>query len=98
MLRWCKAVTDLACILLAIAGPPATARAQSVDATAAYVSLILTAPGALPPHFNASSIPMPSYGYEISVRYGERGGLTSSRNAGSCGPIASSMAVHAPAG
>lgn len=82
MLRRCKAVMDLACMLLAIAGPSATARAQSVEATAAYVSLILTAPGALPPHFTASSITVPSYGYEVSVRYGERGGLTASRNAG----------------
>src|SRR5688572_23598924 len=82
MLRRWKAVTYLACILLAIARPPAIARAQSVDAAAAYLSLILTAPGALPPHFTASSIPVTSSGYEVSVRYGERGGSTSSRNIG----------------
>jgi len=82
MLRRCKAVTLLTCILLAIAPASATARAQSIDASAAYLSLILTPAGALPPHFTASSIPVPSYGYEVSVRYGERGGLISSRNAG----------------
>jgi hypothetical protein len=82
MLRRCKTVTLLTCILLAIAAAPATARAQSADATAAYLSLILTPAGALPPHLTASAIPIASYGYEISVRYGQRPGSTSSRNIG----------------
>jgi hypothetical protein len=82
MLRRCKAVTCLTCIVVAIAGAPATAGAQSVDAAAAYLSLVLTSAGALPPHLGASSIPTQFSGHEITVRYGQRQGSISSRNVG----------------
>ena len=55
---------------------------QSIEAAATYLSLILTPAGALPPHLTASAIPIASYGYEISARYGQRRGPTSSRNIG----------------
>lgn len=72
-------------VLFAVLSLPvtcATGWAQSVDAAAAYLSLILTPTGALPPHLTASAITLESSGYEINVRYGQRQGSTSSTNIG----------------
>jgi hypothetical protein len=68
--------------LLSVTPTWATGWAQSVDAAAAYLSLTLTPAGALPPHLTASSITLESSGYDISVRYGQRQGSTSSANVG----------------
>jgi hypothetical protein len=67
---------------MATVGVATTAVAQSVDAAAAYLSLILTPAGGLPPHVTGSTIPSQSSGYDISIRYGQRAGSTSSQNIG----------------